>query len=106
MDKVTIKTVPTNHTQPFRRERRAEAVSIRGPSAYQPNALPLGQTGSPDTLFAFGRVSFNPCRPLSASSELPMHGCAAHYPSVGAGKTTALRSPLWLARQIEVIKCH
>ena len=32
--------------QPFRRKRRAEAVSNRGPSAYQPNALPLGQTGS------------------------------------------------------------
>ena len=30
----------------FWRERRAEAVSNRGPSAYQPNALPLGQTGS------------------------------------------------------------
>ena len=28
------------------RERRAEAVSNRGPSAYQPTALPLGQTGS------------------------------------------------------------
>ena len=27
-------------------ERRAEAVSNRGPSAYQPNALPLGQIGS------------------------------------------------------------
>ena len=26
--------------QPFWRERRAEAVSNRGPSAYQPNALP------------------------------------------------------------------
>ena len=32
--------------QPFWRERRAEAVSNRGPSAYQPNALPLGHTGS------------------------------------------------------------
>ena len=32
--------------QTFRKERRAEAVSSRGPSAYQPNALPLGQTGS------------------------------------------------------------
>ena len=33
--------------QPFWWERRAEAVSNRGPSAYQPNAaLPLGQTGS------------------------------------------------------------
>ena len=31
--------------QPFWRERRAEAVSNRGPSAYQPNALSLGQTG-------------------------------------------------------------
>ena len=27
-------------------ERRAEADSNRGPSAYQPDALPLGQTGS------------------------------------------------------------
>ena len=43
-DKVTIKTVSTNHT--FWRAERAEAVSIRGPSAYQPTALPLGQTGS------------------------------------------------------------
>ena len=35
--------------QPFWRERRAEAISNRGPSAYQPNALPLGQTGSRET---------------------------------------------------------
>ena len=40
------KTVSTDHN--FWRERRAEADSNRGPSAYQPNALPpLGQTGSP-----------------------------------------------------------
>ena len=32
--------------QPFRRELRAEEVSNRCPSAYQPNALPLGQAGS------------------------------------------------------------
>ena len=32
--------------QNFCRERRAETVSNRGLSAYQPNALPLGQTGS------------------------------------------------------------
>ena len=32
--------------RPFQREGRAEAESSRGPSAYQPNALPLGQTGS------------------------------------------------------------
>ena len=39
------KTVSTNHNF-LTEERRAEAVSNRGPSAYQPNALPLGQTGS------------------------------------------------------------
>ena len=33
----------TDHN--FWRGRRAEAISNRGPSAYQPNALPLGQTG-------------------------------------------------------------
>ena len=42
MDKA--KRLPTDHN--FWRERRAEADSNRGPSAYQPNALPLGQTGS------------------------------------------------------------
>ena len=40
----THKTASTDHN--FGRERRAEADSNRGPSAYQPNALPLGQTGS------------------------------------------------------------
>ena len=34
------KTVSTNHNLSGR-ERRAEAVSKRGPSGYQPNALPL-----------------------------------------------------------------
>ena len=38
------KTVSTDHN--FWRETWAEADSNRGPSAYQPNALPLGQTGS------------------------------------------------------------
>ena len=38
------KIVSTNHN--FWRERRAEADSNRSPSAYQPSALPLGQTGS------------------------------------------------------------
>ena len=33
-----------NHS--FWRQRKTEAESNRGPSAYQPNALPLGQTGS------------------------------------------------------------
>ena len=38
------KTVSTDHN--FWRERRTEADSNWGPSAYQPNALPLDQTGS------------------------------------------------------------
>ena len=38
------KTVSTDHN--FLRERRAKADSNWGPSAYQPKALPLGQTSS------------------------------------------------------------
>ena len=38
------KTVSTDYN--FQRERRAEADSNRGPSAYQLNAILLGQTGS------------------------------------------------------------
>ena len=42
----THQTVSTDHS--FWTERRAEAKSNRGPSAYQPNTLPLGQ---PDSRF-------------------------------------------------------
>ena len=42
------KTVSTDHN--FWRERRAEADSNRRSSAYQPDALPLGQTGSHPTM--------------------------------------------------------
>ena len=35
-----------NKPQPFWSERRAEAVLNQGPSAYQPDALPLCQTSS------------------------------------------------------------
>ena len=38
------KTVSVNHN--LWREGKAEAESNRSPSAYQPNALPLGQAGS------------------------------------------------------------
>ena len=58
------KTVSTDHN--FWRERRAEAELIRGPSAYQPDALPLGQTGShtcTETLRAF-RDRWTPGCPL------------------------------------------
>ena len=40
------RTVSTNHNL-SERKRRAEAVSNRGPSAYQLNALPPGQTDAP-----------------------------------------------------------
>ena len=43
-DKVT-RQCPQTTT--FLKRRRAKAVSNRGPSAYQPTTLPLGQTGSP-----------------------------------------------------------
>ena len=43
-DKLSHKAVSTDRN--FRRERRAEAELNRDPSAYQPKALPLGQTGS------------------------------------------------------------
>ena len=42
------KTVSTDHN--FWRERRAEADLNQGPSAYHPNALPLGQIGSLSSL--------------------------------------------------------
>ena len=38
------KTVSTNHN--LLEEKGEPVVLNRGPSAYQPNALPLGQTGS------------------------------------------------------------
>ena len=40
------KTVSANHNL-FEEKGEPKAVSNRGPSAYQPNALPLGHTGSP-----------------------------------------------------------
>jgi len=55
---VKNKTVSTDYY--FGRERRAEADSNRGPSAYQPNALPLGQTGSP--LSCLDRSVCSACR--------------------------------------------
>ena len=36
----------SRHTTTFEDERRVNADSNRGPTAYQPNALPPGQTGS------------------------------------------------------------
>ena len=53
----------TDHN--FWREKRAEADSNRGLSAYQPNALPLGQTGSQSKLdesVFLNRVSYRGLR--------------------------------------------
>ena len=44
-DKVTGQPVSTNH-DPFEEKREPKRNRGRGPSAYQPNALTLGQTGS------------------------------------------------------------
>ena len=60
------KTVSTDHN--FRRERRAEADSNRGPSAYQPNALPLGQSGSRYLVRAL-----QPSKPEETVSHRPEH---------------------------------
>ena len=48
MDKVT-RQCPQTTT--FLKRKGSRSVSNQGPSAYQPNALPLGQTGS---LLGFG----------------------------------------------------
>ena len=56
----------------FRRERRAEEDSNRGPSAYQPNALPLGQTGS---LEQRHRASCHLCTHEHTGLPLPCPTC-------------------------------
>ena len=51
-DKVTLKTVSTNRNL-LGRETRAEAESSRGPSTYQPNALPLGSQKSAHKIYMY-----------------------------------------------------
>ena len=55
------KTVSTNHN--VWRERRAKAESSRGPSAYQPDALPLGHTGSIVLIDCCWSVALRPQKP-------------------------------------------
>ena len=50
------KTLSTDHN--FWRERRSEEDSNRGPSAYQPNTFPLGQTGSQECAVSSLRCVF------------------------------------------------
>ena len=62
----------TDHN--FQRERRAEAVSNRGPVAYQPTALTLGQTGSLSPLLFICFIyswSNLPCCSMNSWSYLP-----------------------------------
>ena len=47
-DRQSHKTVSPDHNL-FEEKGEPKRISNRGPSAYQPNALPLGQTGSPAT---------------------------------------------------------
>ena len=56
------KTVSTNHNL-LEEKGEPKRVSNRGPSAYQPNALPLGQTGSQ-------KVMTRRPRPLTLSRPL------------------------------------
>ena len=63
----------------FLRERRAETDWNRGPSAYQPNALPLGQTGSPVWCSArfFFLVFSTGCQDRAKVAHLGADGCQA-----------------------------
>ena len=56
MDKVTRQCPQTTA---FLRERRTEAVSNRGPSTYQPHALPLGQNGSHIYTHIYGTSAYS-----------------------------------------------
>ena len=51
----SYKTVSTHHN--FWGERRSEADSNWSPSTYQPNALPLGQTGSHRQVWQVAQIS-------------------------------------------------
>ena len=51
---------------------RAEAVSNRGPSAYQPNALPLGQTGSQQVAIRTAYYSMEPQRTIVTTEPPPV----------------------------------
>ena len=73
------KTASTDHN--FWRERRAEADSNWGPSAYQPNALPLGQTGSLMQLWWKSFISTNciTCKPRNNKKILGSVAVISHH---------------------------
>ena len=67
-------------TTTFEKERRAEADSNRSSSAYQPNALPLGQTGSRSTPIQTFHFYYPPPSPTILPSLL-FHSHAVTAPS-------------------------
>ena len=83
-DKVTRQCPQT--TSFFLRERRAEAVSNRGPSAYQPTALPLGQTGSLHSVVWF-QVIYTGIAESLTSRLLLCPGAVARASSVRESRT-------------------
>ena len=74
--------------QPFWRKRRAKAVSNRGPSAYQPNALPLGQTGFL-TIVTVSKQTW--CLTSTETIRLIRDGEGRGYGDVGRGKVYTYR---------------
>ena len=84
----------TNHC-PFGTERRAEAVLNRGPSAYQPNALPLGQTGSP----LVGRNNLSLCSSRLLSSKVVVCGHCLVTLSLTVNETLKWLSSLPILKQ-------
>ena len=70
------RTVSTNHNL-FEEKGELKRVSNRGPSAYQPNALPLGQTGSQGhskakpVIYIYMCVC-RPLRPFPRPSHFPL----------------------------------
>ena len=71
------KTVSTNHNL-SEEKGEPKPASNRGPSAYQPNALPLGQTGSHFGCTS-GGVMFTLCL-LACQSCLCCCACVASFP--------------------------
>ena len=86
-DKVTRQCQQTTTSE----ERGAEADSNRGPSACQPNALPVGQTGSRDSVHRLQLLK----RARRAEAELD-RGSSAYQPNaLPLGQTGLLSTQTW-----------
>ena len=101
----------------FWKERRAEADSNRSPSAYQPNALPLGQTSSQPVVGGWERSH---CMPLQYACgerivcfvvmRAPLINLwrtkPLHVPVIILWRTKPLRVPLILMRKTNLMFCR